>query len=190
MPSMYVNVPRLEQETKNTLVAKLYDAAAPVLKAPHIYTFVNEYETLYENGQPAPQKMVVANIEAGPIKEEKVNAIAEGMRAAVREVLGEDKDLTLVFHDNGLDRIAIGGVTIATKIKKLCPRSKGRAGRTSSCPSFAILRGYISRPWGGKNVIDYLLMTSAYSSMLPIRVSYSAWEMNPLARFNRWFSRN
>ena len=34
MPSMYVNVPRLEQETKNTLVAKLYDAAAPVLKAP------------------------------------------------------------------------------------------------------------------------------------------------------------
>ena len=61
MPSMYVNVPRLEQETKNTLVAKLYDAAAPVLKAPHIYTFVNEYETLYENGQPAPQKMVVAN---------------------------------------------------------------------------------------------------------------------------------
>lgn len=29
MPSMYVNVPRLEQETKNTLVAKLYDAAAP-----------------------------------------------------------------------------------------------------------------------------------------------------------------
>ena len=42
MPSMYVNVPRLEQETKNTLVAKLYDAAAPVLKAPHSYTFVNE----------------------------------------------------------------------------------------------------------------------------------------------------
>ena len=62
--------------------------------------------------------MVVANIEAGPIKEEKVNAIAEGMRAAVREVLGEDKDLTLVFHDNGLDRIAIGGVSIATKMKK------------------------------------------------------------------------
>ena len=25
MPSMYVNVPRLEQETKNTLVAKLYE---------------------------------------------------------------------------------------------------------------------------------------------------------------------
>ena len=86
--------------------------------APHIFTFVNEYETLYENGQPQAHNMVVANIEAGPIKEEKVNAIAEGMRAAVREVLGEDKELTLVFHDNGLDRIAIGGVTIATKMKK------------------------------------------------------------------------
>lgn len=118
MPSMYVNVPRLEQETKTPWWPSSMTPPAPVLKAPHIYTFVNEYETLYENGQPAPQKMVVANIEAGPIKEEKVNAIAEGMRAAVREVLGEDKDLTLVFHDNGLDRIAIGGVTIATKMKK------------------------------------------------------------------------
>ena len=89
MPSMYVNVPKLEQGTKDALAAKLYDAAAPILKAPHIYTFVNEYETLYENGQPA-----------------------------VQEVLGEDKKLTLVFHDNGLDRIAIGGVTIATKMQK------------------------------------------------------------------------
>ena len=112
MPSMYVNVPKLEQGTKDALAAKLYDAAAPILKAPHIYTFVNEYETLYENGQPAPQKMVVANIEAGPTKEEKVNALAESMQAAVQEVLGEDKKLTLVFHDNGLDRIAIGGVSV------------------------------------------------------------------------------
>lgn len=118
MPSMYVNVPKLEQGTKDALAAKLYDAAAPILKAPHIYTFVNEYETLYENGQPAPQKMVVANIEAGPTKEEKVNALAESMQAAVQEVLGEDKKLSLVFHDNGLDRIAIGGVTIATKMQK------------------------------------------------------------------------
>ena len=31
MPSMYVNVPRLEQETKNTLVAKLYDAFLKVM---------------------------------------------------------------------------------------------------------------------------------------------------------------
>lgn len=119
MPSMYVNVPKLEQNTKDALVAKLYDAAAPVLKAPHIYTFVNEYETLYENGKPAPdQKMIVANIEAGPTKEEKVNALAEGMMGAVKEVLGEDKNFTLVYHDNALDRIAIGGVTIATKMKK------------------------------------------------------------------------
>ena len=87
MPSMYVNVPKLPQETKDTLVAKLYEAAAPVLKAPHIYTFVNEYETLYENGKPAPQQMVVANLEAGPTKEEKVNALAEGMRAAGSAVL-------------------------------------------------------------------------------------------------------
>ena len=100
MPSMYVNVPKLPQETKATLVAKLYAAA------------------LYENGKPAPQQMGVANLEAGPTKEEKGNALAEGMRAAVREVLGEDKDLTLVFHDNALDRLAIGGVTIATKMKK------------------------------------------------------------------------
>ena len=83
-----------------------------------IPTVLNEYETRYENGQPAPQTMVVANIEAGPTKEEKVNALAESMQAAVQEVLGEDKKLTLVFHDNGLDRIAIGGVTIATKMQK------------------------------------------------------------------------
>ena len=37
MPSMYVNVPKLEQQTKDTLAAKLYDAAAPILKAPHLH---------------------------------------------------------------------------------------------------------------------------------------------------------
>lgn len=119
MPSMYVNVSKLDQEKKNALVDKLYNAAAPVLKAPHIYTFVKEYETLYENGKPLPeQKMVVVNIEAGPTKEEKVNALAEAMQGAVQEVLGEDKKLTLVFHDNALDRIAIGGKTIATSMKQ------------------------------------------------------------------------
>lgn len=119
MPSMYVNVSKMDQEKKNVLVEKLYDAAVPVLKAPHIYTFVKEYETLYENGKPlADQKMVVVNIEAGPTKEEKVNALAEGMQKVVQEVLGEEKQLTLVFHDNGLDRIAIGGKTIATAMKK------------------------------------------------------------------------
>ncbi len=119
MPSMYVNVSKMDQEKKDLLAEKLYDAAAPVLKAPHIYTFVKEYETLYENGKPLDdQKMVVINIEAGPTKEEKVNALAEGMQKVVQEVLGAEKQLTLVFHDNGLDRIAIGGVTIATKMKK------------------------------------------------------------------------
>ena len=119
MPSMYVNVPKLEQSTKDALVAKLYAAAAPVLKAPHIYTFVNEYETLYENGQPAAdQAMIVANIEAGPTKEEKVNTLAENMMGAVQEVLGQERNFTLVYHDNALDRIAIGGKTIATAMKK------------------------------------------------------------------------
>lgn len=117
MPSMYVNVSKLEQSKKDELVEKLYEAAAPVLKAPHIYTFVKEYETLYENGKPIDdQKMVVVNIEAGPTKEEKVNTLAENMLGAVKETLGEDKNLTVVFHDNGIDRIAIGGKTIATAI--------------------------------------------------------------------------
>ena len=62
MPSMYVNVPRLEQETKNTLVAKLYDAAAPVLKAPHIYTFVNEYETCLLYTSPADSDITVVKV--------------------------------------------------------------------------------------------------------------------------------
>ena len=119
MPSMYVNVSKIDQEKKNVLVEKLYDAAAPVLKAPHIYTFVKEYETLYENGKPvADQKLVVVNIEASPTKEEQVNSLAEHMLGAVKEVLGEDKNLTVVFHDNGLDRIAIGGKTIATSMAK------------------------------------------------------------------------
>lgn len=119
MPSMYVNVPKLEQSQKDALVSKLYDAAVPVLKAPHIFTFVKEYETLYENGKPvAENQMIVANLEAGPTKEEKVNALAEGMQAAVHEVLGDSHKFTLVYHDNALDRIAIGGKTIATAMKK------------------------------------------------------------------------
>lgn len=119
MPSMYVNVPKLEQAKKDALVEKLYAAAAPILKAPHIYTFVNEYETLYENGKPAEdQQMIVSNIEAGPTKEEKVNSLAAAMMEAVQEVLGKEHNFTLVYHDNALDRIAIGGVTIATKMKK------------------------------------------------------------------------
>ena len=37
---------------------------------------------------------------------------------SVQEVLGKEHNFTLVYHDNALDRIAIGGVTIATKLKK------------------------------------------------------------------------
>ena len=36
MPSMYVNVPKLEQGTKDALAAKLYDAAAQIQNDPHI----------------------------------------------------------------------------------------------------------------------------------------------------------
>lgn len=119
MPSMYVNVSKLDQEKKDALVEKLYGAAAPILKAPHIYTFVKEYETLYENGKPLDdQKMVVINLEAGPTKVEKVDALAEAMQGAVQEVLGAEKKLTVVYHDNALDRIAIGGKTIATNMAK------------------------------------------------------------------------
>lgn len=119
MPSMYVNVSKLDQEKKDALVEKLYNAAQPVLKAPHIYTFVKEYETLYENGKPVEdQKMVVINLEAGPTKVEKVDALAEAMQGAVQEILGAEKKLTLVYHDNALDRIAQGGMTIATRMAK------------------------------------------------------------------------
>ena len=115
---MYVNVPKLEQGTKDALAAKLYDAAAPLLKGPPGVPFGSEFRPRVGTGQPAPPQMGVATLAAGPPTEEKVNALAESMQAAVQEVLGEDKKLTLVFHDNGLDRIAIGGVTIATKMQK------------------------------------------------------------------------
>lgn len=119
MPSIYVNVPKLPQDKKDALVKGIFDAAQPVLKAPHIYTFVNEYETRYENGLPAPEmKMIVANIEAGPTKEAKVDALGQGMMAAVKAVLGEDMQFTLVFHSNPLENIWINGKTIAASIRK------------------------------------------------------------------------
>ena len=49
---------------------------------------------------------------------EKVDALAEAMQGAVQEVLGADKKLTVVYHDNALDRIANGGKTIATSMAK------------------------------------------------------------------------
>ena len=119
MPSMYVNVPKMEQSKKDALVEKLYAAAAPILKVPHIFTFVNEYETLYQDGKPiADRQMIVANLEAGPTKEEKVNALGTEMMKAAQEVLGADHGFTLVYHDNALDRIAMGGKTIATSIRE------------------------------------------------------------------------
>lgn len=119
MPSMYVNVPTMERETKDALVAKLHEAAGPILKAPHVYTYVNEYGTIYQDGKPSPDhKMIVVNIEAGPTKAEKVEAIAAAMLDAVKESLGEDKKLTLVFHSNDLDRIAINGKLISSTLKK------------------------------------------------------------------------
>ena len=118
MPAMYVNVPKLEQSVKDALVSKLYEAALPVLKAPHIFTFVNEYATLYENGKPTPeQKMIVCNIEAGPSKPEKIETLAQNLLAAAKDVLGDDRALTLVYHANATDHIASNGKLISSTIK-------------------------------------------------------------------------
>ena len=119
MPSMYVNVPKIEQSQKDALAAQLYDAAVPVLKVPEIFTYVNEYETIYQNGKPsADQKMMVINIEAGPMKAEKIETLSGALLEVVKSVLGEDKKLTLVFHANDLDHIAINGKLISTNLKK------------------------------------------------------------------------
>jgi phenylpyruvate tautomerase PptA (4-oxalocrotonate tautomerase family) len=113
MPSMYLNVPKLETAKRDQLVEKLYEAATTVLRVPHIYTFVNEYETVYENGKPwdAPN-MNVVNLEAGPMPVEKIEVIAGHMTEAVQAVLGEDQGTTLVYHANALDHIAINGKLI------------------------------------------------------------------------------
>lgn len=119
MPSMYVNVPKMAQPQKDELVSKLFDAAVTVLKAPEIFTYVNEYETIYQNGKPSPDhKMTVVNIEAGPMKAEKIETLSGALLEAVQTVLGEDKKLTLVFHSNDLDHIAINGKLISSNLKK------------------------------------------------------------------------
>lgn len=119
MPSMYVNTPKLEQSQKDDLVSKLFDAAAPVLKVPEIFTYVNEYETIYLNGKPSSdQKMLVINLEAGPMKAEKIEILAGALLEVVQSVLGADKKLTLVFHANDLDHIAINGKLISSNLKK------------------------------------------------------------------------
>lgn len=113
MPSMYLNVPKLETQKRDQLVQKLYEAATTVLKVPHIYTFVNEYETIYENGKPweAPD-MTVINLEAGPMPAEKIEIIGGHMADAVKAILGEGQGTTLVYHANQLDHIAINGKLI------------------------------------------------------------------------------
>ena len=54
MPSMYVNVPKLEQGTKDALAAKLYDAAAPVLPGARLAAGGAEFEPGEATGPPAP----------------------------------------------------------------------------------------------------------------------------------------
>lgn len=113
MPSMYVNVPKLAEPTRDQLVEKLYEAATTVLKVPAIYTFVKEYDTVYKNGKPweAPN-MTVVNLEAGPMPVDKIEAIGAALADAVKASLGEDQGATLVYHANGLDHISINGKLI------------------------------------------------------------------------------
>jgi len=113
MPSMYVNVPKLAQPTRDQLVEKLYEGATTVLKVPAIYTFVKEYDTIYKNGKPweAPN-MTVINLEAGPMPVEKIETIGAALADAVKSVLGEKQGTTMVYHANGLDHIAINGKLI------------------------------------------------------------------------------
>ncbi len=113
MPSMYLHIPKMDKEVKETLVAKLYGATAAVIKGPDIGTYVTEYETVYKNGLPcqAPT-MNVVNLEAGPMPVEKIEQIGAGMAQAVKDVLGEEQELTFVYHANGLDHIAVNGKLI------------------------------------------------------------------------------
>lgn len=113
MPAMYVNAPKLDPKTRDRLVEKLYEATIPVFKGPKgpaIHTFVNEYETLYENGKiEETPKMLVINMEASALPADKIELIAEGLSAAAKEVLGDGQGTTFVYHANGLDHIAMNG---------------------------------------------------------------------------------
>lgn len=113
MPSMYVNIPKYETAKREALVEKLYEAASKVIKGVTIYTYVNEYQTVYANGKPleAPT-MNVVNLEAGPMPVDKIEVIGELMAQAVKDVLGEEQGTTLVYHANGLDHISINGKLI------------------------------------------------------------------------------
>ncbi len=125
MPSMYVNVPKLPQETKDTLVAKLYEAAAPVLKAPTSTPSSTSTRPSTKTASPPPSRWWWPTWKPAPPRRRRSTPWPRGCGPPSGEVLGEDKDLTLVFHDNALDRLAIGGVTIATKMKEKPPGLAG-----------------------------------------------------------------
>ncbi len=112
MPSMYVYGPKLDDQTRDSLVEKIYAATVPVFKGekgPVIHTYVNEYEYLYDNGKRVDSPMVVVNMEAAPLPVEKIEIMGQGIHTAVTEVCGAQKESTFVYHANGLDHIAING---------------------------------------------------------------------------------
>ncbi len=112
MPSMYVNIPKMEKETKEKLVKDLYEASATVLKVPAIYTFVNEYDTVFKNGEECEAPMMIINMEAGPMPADKIELMGEAMTNAIKNVMGEEQSNTMVYHANGLDHIAVNGKLI------------------------------------------------------------------------------
>lgn len=119
MPSIYVNTQKLEASKRDLLAEKIYGATTPVFKGergPDIYVFVSEYDVVYKNGKPAPQDMVVVNMEAGALPEAKVETLVAEVQAAVQEVLGVDS--TFVYHGNPVECIGVSGTTIAQKMKK------------------------------------------------------------------------
>ncbi|MBP1757936.1 MAG: hypothetical protein H6Q61_185 [Firmicutes bacterium] len=113
MPGMYVNTTKLAPETRDLLAEKLFAGTVPVFrgeKGPKIHTYFNEYETVYENGKPLVEKKdITINLEASTMPVDKIELLAEGLTAAVKEVLGEECGCTFVYHANGLDHIAVNG---------------------------------------------------------------------------------
>lgn len=120
MPSIYVNTEKMEAGKRDLLAEKIYAATTPVFKGekgPDIHIFMSEYDVVYKNGKPAPQRdMVVINMEAGSLKPEKIETLVTGMEAAVQEVLGVGT--TFIYHGNPAECIGVEGVTIAQKMKK------------------------------------------------------------------------
>ncbi len=112
MPGMYVNMSKVTPETRDLLAEKLYAGTVPVFKGekgPKIHIYFNEVDMVYENGKPLEKKDLTINLEASAMPVEKIELLAEGLTAAVREVLGEECGCTFVYHANGLDHIAMNG---------------------------------------------------------------------------------